>query len=58
MALQAERRRVRRLIGWAHERGIDITLIETMPMGEIDADRTDQYLSLAIVRRELESSGR
>jgi cyclic pyranopterin phosphate synthase len=26
-----------------------------MPMGEIDADRTDQYLSLAAVRRELES---
>jgi cyclic pyranopterin phosphate synthase len=26
-----------------------------MPMGEIDADRTDQYLSLGAVRRELES---
>jgi cyclic pyranopterin phosphate synthase len=43
------------LIGWAHGRGLDVTLIETMPMGEIDADRTDQYLSLAAVRRELES---
>jgi cyclic pyranopterin phosphate synthase len=43
------------LIQWAHDRGCDITLIETMPMGEIDEDRTDQYLSLAEVRRELES---
>jgi cyclic pyranopterin phosphate synthase len=43
------------LVRWAHERGLDLTLIETMPMGEVDADRTDQYLSLARVRRELES---
>jgi cyclic pyranopterin phosphate synthase len=42
------------LIAWAHGRGMDITLIETMPMGEIDADRTDQYLSLTALRRELE----
>ncbi|MDX5330767.1 MAG: GTP 3',8-cyclase MoaA [Caulobacteraceae bacterium] len=43
------------LIAWAHGQGMDITLIETMPMGEIEADRTDQYLSLAQVRRTLES---
>jgi cyclic pyranopterin phosphate synthase len=43
------------LIGWAHGAGHDITLIETMPMGEVEADRTDQFLSLAAVRRELES---
>jgi cyclic pyranopterin phosphate synthase len=43
------------LIRWAHGRGLDLTLIETMPMGEIDADRTDQYLSLKTVRDELES---
>lgn len=43
------------LIRWAHGRGLDVTLIETMPMGEVEADRTDQYLSLATVRRELES---
>jgi cyclic pyranopterin phosphate synthase len=43
------------LIQWAHDRGHGITLIETMPMGEIDEDRTDQFLSLADVRRELES---
>ena len=43
------------LIQWAHARGMDITLIETMPMGEIDEDRTEQFLSLGAVRAELES---
>jgi len=43
------------LIRWAHGRGLDVTLIETMPMGEVDADRTDQYLSLTTLRAELES---
>ncbi|MDB5444365.1 MAG: moaA [Phenylobacterium sp.] len=43
------------LIRWAHGRGLDVTLIETMPMGEVEADRTDQYLSLTTLRRELES---
>jgi cyclic pyranopterin phosphate synthase len=43
------------LIRWAHGEGHDITLIETMPMGEIEADRTDQYLSLKAVREELAS---
>ncbi len=43
------------LIRWAHERGHGITLIETMPMGEVDEDRTDQFLSLAAVRAELAS---
>ena len=43
------------LIRWAHARGVDVTLIETMPIGEVDEDRTDQFLSLKDVRRELES---
>jgi cyclic pyranopterin phosphate synthase len=43
------------IIGWAHARGVDVTLIETMPIGEVDEDRTDQFLSLKDVRRELES---
>ena len=43
------------LIRWAHGQGCDVTLIETMPMGEIEADRTDQYLSLTKLRAELES---
>jgi cyclic pyranopterin phosphate synthase len=43
------------LIRWAHGRGLGVTLIETMPMGEVDVDRTDEYLSLTELRRELES---
>ncbi len=43
------------LIAWAHARGADMTLIEAMPLGEIEVDRTDQFLSLKDVRRELES---
>jgi cyclic pyranopterin phosphate synthase len=43
------------LIAWAHGEGMDLTLIETMPLGEVEADRTDQFLSLGDVRRELSS---
>lgn len=43
------------LIKWAHARGLDITLIETMPLGEIDEDRTDQFISLANVREDMAS---
>ncbi|MGH6735140.1 MAG: GTP 3',8-cyclase MoaA [Methyloceanibacter sp.] len=42
------------LLRWCHGRGFDLTLIETMPMGEIEADRTDQYLPLSLVRARLE----
>ena len=41
------------LIEWSHGRGFDLTLIETMPLGEIDGDRTDQYLPLSLVRARL-----
>jgi len=41
------------LMRWAHGRGMDLTIIETMPMGEIDADRPDQYLPLSLLRAEL-----
>ncbi|MGV6905339.1 MULTISPECIES: GTP 3',8-cyclase MoaA [unclassified Brucella] len=43
------------LIRWAHGRGMDVTQIETMPMGEIEFDRTDQYLPLSQVRADLAS---
>lgn len=43
------------LIKWAHGRGFDITLIETMPLGEIDEDRTDQFVSLSRLRQDMES---
>jgi cyclic pyranopterin phosphate synthase len=39
---------------WAHSRGFDLTLIETMPMGEVGADRVEQYLPLSLVRTRLE----
>lgn len=41
------------LIRWTHGGGMDLTLIETMPLGEIEGDRTDQYLPLSKVRAEL-----
>jgi cyclic pyranopterin phosphate synthase len=41
------------LVEWAHGRGMEITLIETMPMGDVDADRTEQYLPLSLVRANL-----
>jgi cyclic pyranopterin phosphate synthase len=41
------------VIAWAHGRGMELTLIETMPMGEI-AHRAENYLSLREVRARLE----
>jgi cyclic pyranopterin phosphate synthase len=41
------------MLKWAHGKGMDMTIIETMPMGEIDEDRTDQYLPLSQVRKDL-----
>lgn len=41
------------LIRFAHARGADLTLIETMPLGDIEGDRTDQYLPLSVVRGRL-----
>ncbi|MCC6924490.1 GTP 3',8-cyclase MoaA [Novosphingobium sp.] len=42
------------LVEWAHGQGMDLTLIEVMPLGEVEGDRFDQYLPLSEVRRELE----
>ena len=41
------------LLRWAHGLGMDMTVIETMPMGEIDEDRTDNYLPLSLLRAQL-----
>ncbi|WP_225204781.1 GTP 3',8-cyclase MoaA [Novosphingobium huizhouense] len=41
------------LITWAHGQGHEITLIEVMPLGEIEQDRFAQYLPLDAVRRDL-----
>ena len=47
-----------RLIEWAHERDMDISLIETMPLGEVAEDRFEKYLPLSEVRRDLEARWR
>ncbi len=41
------------MVAWCGAEGFDLTLIETMPMGDIDGDRTDQYLPLSLVRARL-----
>lgn len=45
-----------RMVAWCGEHGFDLCLIETMPMGDIGGDRTDQYLPLSIVRARLAKS--
>jgi cyclic pyranopterin phosphate synthase len=47
------REEIPQILQFAHARGFDLTLIETMPMGEIDQDRTDQFVSLAEIRADL-----
>jgi len=45
------------LIAWAHGRGMDLTLIEVMPLGEIgEGARLDQYMPLSMVRAQLNKS--
>ena len=44
---------IEQLIRFAHGRGADMTLIETMPLGDIEGDRTSQYLPLSLVRTRL-----
>lgn len=41
------------MLEWAHSRGMDLTLIEVMPLGEIEAERAGQFLSLAEVVKDL-----
>jgi cyclic pyranopterin phosphate synthase len=41
------------MIAWCGDHGFDLCLIETMPMGDISGDRTQQYLPLSIVRSRL-----
>ena len=42
------------LIRWSGGEGYDMTLIETMPLGDIGGDRVEQYLPLSKVRERLE----
>ena len=41
------------MLEWCGGQGFDLCLIETMPLGEIDGDRIDQYLPLSLVRTKL-----
>jgi len=42
------------MLAWCAGRGFDLTLIETMPLGAVEEDRTRHYLPLDSVRRRLE----
>ena len=42
------------MIAWCGERGLDMTLIEAMPMGDIGQNRAEQHLALSDVRQDLE----
>ena len=44
------------MLRWCSGQGHDLTLIETMPLGEVEEDRTDHYLPLSDVRTRLEES--
>lgn len=54
VALQSNAHEIPDMMRWAHGRGMDFTLIEVMPLGEIDGDRVDQYIPLSKVRDSLE----
>jgi len=41
------------LIAWCGRDGHDLTFIETMPMGDVDGDRTQHYLPLSLVRARI-----
>ena len=43
------------IIAWAHGQGFETTLIEVMPLGDVEEDRFDHYLPLSVVRDDLES---
>jgi cyclic pyranopterin phosphate synthase len=42
-----------RLIEWTHGQGMDLTIIEVMPLGDVGEGRLDQYLPLSMVRARL-----
>ena len=44
------------MIAWSGEHGFDLCFIETMPMGDIDGDRTAQYLPLSVVRSRVRAN--
>jgi len=53
VALQSNAHEIPDMMRWAHGLGMDMTVIEVMPLGEIDGDRVDQYIPLSEVRDSL-----
>ena len=43
------------MLRWCDSQGFDLTLIETMPLGETGEDRTDHYLPLSQVAQEIDA---
>jgi len=46
---------IQEMIAWAHKLGMEMTLIEVMPMGDAGEDRIDQYIPLPMIRDQLET---
>ncbi len=42
-----------RMLEWCAGEGFDLTLIETMPLGDVEGDRTDRFLPLDVIKRRL-----
>ena len=47
---------IENLVRWCGEKDMDLTFIETMPLGEIDGDRSEQYLPLTQLRAQMENT--
>jgi GTP 3',8-cyclase len=45
---------IEEMLRWCGGEGLDLTLIETMPLGAVEEDRTNHYLPLDVVRRRIE----
>ena len=41
------------MLQWAHGRGMDLTFIEVMPLGDVGEARLDQYLPVSMLRAQL-----
>jgi len=41
------------MMNWCHDQGMDLTMIETMPLGVIEQDRNDQYISVSEISKML-----
>ncbi|WP_034158424.1 GTP 3',8-cyclase MoaA [Sphingomonas sp. ERG5] len=48
-------REIAPMLAWCRDEGLDLTLIETMPLGLVDEDRTDRFLPLTAVMDELKA---